>query len=367
MLRNITTVFLLSMNTTLRAQTLELPARPAAAPTGSEFARSITDLSLQRRERQISEAVKSGNVPKFLRMLVPVTVQRGTTKATYFVTPDYLAIGSDDDYFLTPLSPYAAQAIADVLECTLPTTRMVDEIYAQATVKLTPAPIPPSPAMTTVPVFLEHNGMVRPARLKAPGGLVAGHKKDVVIATKVFATPGKVAIYGWHNNDGKPIQPLYAGHTAAWVDYSHGIRLVQRRMIVDGEPKTIDEVVADPRLAQLLSSEGVMRESRYPVKDVAVTPQGAVIAPAPGEAIDELAIDPGVRVVINRPASALSKPMLLIFYGLPNGNTTEQTIGKAIQPGDDWHYNIQHIGPRRGFYGRQSPIGQSWSPTWKTT
>jgi len=37
--------------------------------------------------------------------------------------------------------------------------------------------------------------------------------------------------------------------------------------------------------------------------------------------------------------------VLLIFYALPNGNTTEQTIGKVMKPGDDWQYDIQHIGP----------------------
>jgi hypothetical protein len=34
---------------------------------------------------------------------------------------------------------------------------------------------------------------------------------------------------------------------------------------------------------------------------------------------------------------------LICFYALPNGNTTAQTMGKKMQPGDDWHYNIQHI------------------------
>jgi hypothetical protein len=34
---------------------------------------------------------------------------------------------------------------------------------------------------------------------------------------------------------------------------------------------------------------------------------------------------------------------------LPNGNTTEQTIGKTIKPGDDWHYDIQHIGAQTRF------------------
>jgi len=210
--------------------------------------------------------VQAGNVPRFLRALVPVTVEVGATKATYFVTPDYLAIGSDDDYFLTPLSPGTAQKIADLAGCCLPTPKMVDDIYAAATVKMTPEPIPPSPAMTTVPVFLRHNEMVRIQRKdrgKPLGSLVAGHKKDVVIANVVFAKPGKVAIYGWHKRDARPIQPLYTRHTANWVDYSHGIRLVQRRMTVNGQDKTIDEVLADSKLALLLSNEGVMSRSRY--------------------------------------------------------------------------------------------------------
>jgi hypothetical protein len=326
-----------SMGQALHAQSLELPPRPETALTGIAFAESISTLSLPERERNVIEAVKSGNVPSFLRKLVPVTVKNGTDTATYFVAPDYVAIGSDDDYFLTPLSPATAQAIAERLGCSLPTTRMVDDIYAQATIKLTPAPIPPSAAMTTVPVFLKHNAMVLLQRKAKPSvGLVAGHKKDVVIATKVFATPGKVAIYGWHKIDGKPIQPLYTGHTAAWVDYSHGIRLVQRRMTVNRESKTIDEILVNPRLAPLLSREGPMPQSRYPVSDG-------------GEVVESLWIDPGVRITINRAAAASSKPVLVVFYALPNGSTIEQTIGKKIQPGDDWHFDIQHIGAQTRF------------------
>ena len=41
--------------------------------------------------------------------------------------------------------------------------------------------------------------------------------------------------------------------------------------------------------------------------------------------------------------------MLLIFYALPNGNTTAQTIGRVLKPGDDWHYDIQHIGAQTRF------------------
>ena len=336
---------ILLLGSSLSAQSLGLPARQPSAPNGTAFALSIASLPLEEREAKIVAEVKAGNVPPFLRKLVPVSVAAGTAKATYFVAPDYLAIGSDDDFFLAPLTPLAAQAIADRLDCVLPTPKMVDDIYTTATVKLTPAPIPPSPSMTTVAVFLRHNEIVRAGRgQRPPGTLVAGHKKDVVITNRVFATPGKVAIYGWHKPDGKPIQPLYTGHVASWVDYSHGIRLVSRRMTVDGVATTIDQVLANPERAPLLSNEGVMLQTRYPRTDSAPS-----LKAAPGAKFEVIPLDAGVRVVIDRPEVDTVKPVLLVFYALPNGNTIEQTIGKAIKPGDDWHFDIQHIGAQVAF------------------
>jgi hypothetical protein len=43
-----------------------------------------------------------------------------------------------------------------------------------------------------------------------------------------------VASYGWHKLDGKPIQPVYAGHVNWYVDYSHGIRLIAKQVKMDG-------------------------------------------------------------------------------------------------------------------------------------
>ena len=294
--KSILASLILLLGSSLSAQSLDLPARQPSAPQGTAFARSIADLPLEEREEKILAEVMAGNVPPFLRKLVPVAVSAGTVKATYFVAPDYLAIGSDDDFFLTPLTPLTAQAIADRLDCILPTPKMVDDIYANATVKLTPAPIPPSPAMITVAVFLRHNEIVRAARgeAKPAGALVAGHKKDVVIANKLFATRGKVAIYGWHKPDGKPIQPLYTGHTASYADYSHGIRLVSRRMFVDGVTKTIEEVLADPKLAPLLSNEGVMLRTRYLPADFAPSLKSCA-------ARARLIPDPGRRAHPRRP------------------------------------------------------------------
>ena len=41
--------------------------------------------------------------------------------------------------------------------------------------------------------------------------------------------------------------------------------------------------------------------------------------------------------------------MLLVIYALPNGNSIEQTFGKNLEEGDDWHFNIQHIGAQTRF------------------
>lgn len=44
-----------------------------------------------------------------------------------------------------------------------------------------------------------------------------------------------------------------------------------------------------------------------------------------------------------------SKQLLLVFYALPNGNSIDWTMGKTLQPGDDWHFDIQHIAAQTRF------------------
>ncbi len=252
-------------------QVLELPPRPKGAPGGAEVAREVRTLDLESREERVFAEVARGNVPEWIRQLSPVEVTREIEgqefRATFWVTPDYLAVGSERDFFLVPLSPQTAQRIADLVGGLLPTPRLVDAIWSAAAVRLDPAPIPPGPEMTTVGVFEEHNRIVgaqRANRAEPMGVLVAGHKKDVVITATLATRPGKVAIYGWHRLTGEPIQPLYAGHTDRWVDYSHGIRLVHREVMIGGTRRDLTAVLRDPALAPLLSDEGVIAEPRYP-------------------------------------------------------------------------------------------------------
>ncbi|MFL5809307.1 MAG: hypothetical protein ACJ749_07275 [Flavisolibacter sp.] len=60
--------------------------------------------------------------------------------------------------------------------------------------------------------------------------------------------------------------------------------------------------------------------------------------------IDSFRMSGDVKITIDHPLEKKSiKESILIIYALPNGNTTEQTMGKKIQNGDDWHFDIQHI------------------------
>ena len=92
--------------------------------------------------------------------------------------------------------------------------------------------------------------------------LVSGHKKDVVISPRLTASAEKLAIYGWHQLTGAPIQPLSTVHGACYADYSHGIRLVSETALVDGERRSIYDLLDDPDLAGIVSDEGPIRNLR---------------------------------------------------------------------------------------------------------
>ncbi len=341
------------------AQKLPLPPRPAAGWSSADFIARIAKLPLAEREDEITAQILAGNVPDFLRRLQPVTVKHLAHTATFFVAPDYLAVGTDLDYFLTPLTPISAQRIAERLGCTLPTRKMTDDIYLAAQVKLEPQNFPPNPAMTSVAVFSDHNNLLRAQRLAQRedhpfGKLTAGGKKDVVISAALASAPGKVAIYGLQRLDGSPIQALYAGHAQTWVDYSHGIRLVQQSMTVDGAPRKVADVLGDAELALLLSDEGVIASPRY--DDSASAPEKT--PGAFGEFTFTFAHEPGVRIMINRPAHrerADALPAELVIYALPNGSTIEQTIGRRPASGADAKFDIQHIGAQMRFVRERMP------------
>jgi hypothetical protein len=62
-----------------------------------------------------------------------------------------------------------------------------------------------------------------------------------------------------------------------------------------------------------------------------------------------------VTITIDLPQQLKGTRTQIIIYALPNGNTTAQTMGKKLRPGDDWHFDIQHIKAQTGFIRNADP------------
>ena len=70
--------------------------------------------------------------------------------------------------------------------------------------------------------------------------------------------------------------------------------------------------------------------------------------------IDSFWIHGDIKITIDRPTHSLKNQQTIItFFALPNGNSTEQTMGKIMKPGDDWHFDIQHIQAQTYFIRKQ--------------
>jgi len=251
-------------DTCAATHTRAIPNRPSGAPGGQSATARLAASAGSGRDNAVAQAVIAGNLPGFLRQLVPVTVS-GTgadgrpARITLCVMPDYLALGSDSDFVRVPLGLPAASRIAERFEMVLPTTRMVDAIHAQASVRLRPAPMTPGAQMASTDYFLRHNATLESQRRSAGGALgmlVSGHKKDLVLSNRLESNPGRVAIYGWHQANGQPIQPLSTVHGANYADYSHGIRLVSRTAFINGQAVDLRDLLGDRRYAGLISDEG---------------------------------------------------------------------------------------------------------------
>ena len=94
----------------------------------------------------------------------------GTHSVIYEVMPDYLAVGSDEDFCRVPMNPYTAQRIATLFGASLVTSKLSDHIYANAELKLTPFNyVPVGNQNELVSRFVDHNAQIEKQMSEAGG------------------------------------------------------------------------------------------------------------------------------------------------------------------------------------------------------
>lgn len=247
-----------------------IPDRDSCCVTGTKFCQDNMTNSIVEREENILQEFLKGNIPNFLREFKPVTASFGSNIITYMVSPDYMSIGNDENYCRMPVSAPLAQKIADIYDCSLPTVKMVSDIWYTSINKLQPQPKGPpyDLSMLSMKEIINHNSKIQNQLLgKDYTELVAGIKKDVVITNRLAPNnPSKrVAIFGWHKLDGVPIQGLNAvSHERDFYsDYSHGLRLIAKDVLVNDILMKLDDVFKNPSLCNLVSNEGVLNFTKY--------------------------------------------------------------------------------------------------------
>lgn len=238
---------------------MNLPQVPdSVLKTGSEFLSETKSLDFKARQEAAVKWILAGHIPSFLRELTPVKFQnaKGET-ALIWVTRDYLSIGSEEDFIRIPLSFPSAQTIASSVNMYLPTTVMVDSIYAQSSKNLTPIPMKPGEQMRSNDYYQRHNEMIED-QLKGEerDQLISGHKKDLVITNRLNEQKGRVAIYGWHYALRDPIQPLSLVHSEGYEDYSHGLRLIFPVAEVQGKAVELKNLINKGEWNEYFTKEG---------------------------------------------------------------------------------------------------------------
>jgi hypothetical protein len=290
---------------------------------------------------------------------VPLENNRGY----FLVARDYFAIGNDSDWCRIPVGGAAAQVIADQFNALLPTAFMVDLIWRFGSTKLAPQPFKDLAGMTSTSRFVEHNGIIERQR-RGRQGLVVGHKKDLIVSNRLELFPTAVCIYGWHQGNGQPIQPVSTAHRQWWYsDYSHGCRFVKKQMVLDGQTVDVEKVLRDPQIAHVLTGgkpyaartktskdtvdDSILRVTRYNTtlltKGETAPPQyqgqaGPARAPAP-----EPSSDLGLRAlnwcrqelaagVHEEPMGSNAGPRIAQYFAPARRRATGQTLG--IEKGD---------------------------------
>ncbi|MBY0314745.1 MAG: hypothetical protein K2Q26_04460 [Bdellovibrionales bacterium] len=248
------------------------PRQTNEAWSSQTFLSYLKNPSVQRELAVVKEVLK-GNVPEVLKAFTPLRIparyQGADVVLELQVQPDYLMIGTENDFVRMPLTNYAAQFLASEFGFVMPTTFLVDRIYDQASVKLKPQPTDwykyPG-AMRSGPNYYIFNNTIENQR-DGRWGLVAGHKKDVVITNRLNSKPQQVAIYGWQQAGNKPIQPLALPHDFAYEDYSHGIRFLGPELkIIYGDGRVVSRSLAKALTENELGN--ILNGQQGPITDV---------------------------------------------------------------------------------------------------
>lgn len=297
--------------------TLLVPPRAKGMASGKEIAARIKEIlgdptktsgpELLKRQAEVEELIyaefRKGNVPDFMRPenFTSITLQKTIDGRKISITiracVDYMAVGSNGDYLIVPVSALLAQRLADQFGFTMPTQKIVDVIDDESKRVGGYLPFYAAPILAEKIInphtgksvlageagqswnfksygfyegrWMESGQFVEEQNRRiyeawtgagSPGGIRSGHKKDVIYDAQNYmqSNEGGQPVVIYH----KGIQGLSNVHKVDYKDYSHGVRflsdsveltITEKDGRVTKETRTYASILNDPKLYQVLS------------------------------------------------------------------------------------------------------------------
>lgn len=242
---------------------------PPPGKTATELLADVPPDIGEEREDHLLQLFTEGQFPVWLRMWQEVNVEdRDGNQGTFYVMPDFLCFGTDDDYCYAPMGGMNAERVLSLFDAVLPTPKMVADIYNESTSQIAVTWGPPyDGSMMRTERWPIQTQRIREAMKETgarPGDLVEGHMKNVTVSEKMVANKGvDLSFWGWFDEDGKPIQGDSLAHGAGYCDYAHGVRGVLRTVAVNNALMTLAEALEQPEFCALFTRNGPFSPSSY--------------------------------------------------------------------------------------------------------
>lgn len=233
---------------------------PPMSGGGRAFVAALGETPTASRDAAILAAVRAGFIPPLT--WYQVDCSRDGVEASCWVSGDCLAVGTAADWVRVNVGNDTAQRCADALGALLPTSRIDDRAWQQATVRLTPHTQTPDAHMADTSRMVRHHDAIEAER-GGRSGLARPLGKTYYLSPKMTAP--WIWFGGWHQSgarsrspDGCPIiQGIGTGnHEVSFKDYSHHPTFVHHRCLVAGVERELAEVLAHPTDCRFFSAEG---------------------------------------------------------------------------------------------------------------
>lgn len=196
------------------------------------------------REKAICETITKSDLPEFQNVHTKMKDANGVEHDVQFsITKDCLSVGGKR----MPMTPETAQRIAKRFDLMLPTKEIIDRVLEDPGFNKVVMPaLPPGPQMASEEYYQKHNDMVQEAIKSAnfdPKKGVIGPKKIIIIDERLNDNPDKLAFHGGLKPDGTLWQNADLAHNPQYVDYSHGVMLLERKWVIDGKEMDVMDVI----------------------------------------------------------------------------------------------------------------------------